>query len=209
MKTERTKNEERRTKNQGPWKTLLFLVLGSWFLVPATAAAQRSATLTGFATGFAGRGDGGADITESGWKPGASIAIVGESGVGTEVDIWQLRDFDPARFAESRVTAFLLNAIGVWTDATALVRPYVVGGVGLLRSRVCAFTCEQQVSRTALGFDAGAGAFVLWNETLGARADFRYIRYLQRQDVLPLDNDAGYFSFWRTSIGVTISWPIR
>jgi opacity protein-like surface antigen len=198
-------------KTEGPWKTLLFVVLSSWFFVPAAAVAQSqsSSTLSGFATGFIGRGDGGADVTESGWAPGASMAIAAENGVGTEIDLWQLRDFDPSRFAESRVTAFLLNVIGIWTDPTAMVRPYVVGGVGILRSRVCAVSCAQQVSSTALGLDAGAGTFVMWNETVGARADFRYIRYLQRQDVLPLDNDAGYFSFWRTSIGVTVSWPIR
>ena len=155
------------------------------------------------------RGDGGSDVTESGWKPGASLAVVGETGVGTEVDFWQFRDFDPSRFAESRISAFLLNVTGVWNDSRALIRPYVVAGVGILQSRVCDLSCEVVDSSTELGFDAGAGAFVLWNETIGARADFRYIRYLSRQDVLPLDNDGGYFSFWRTSVGVTFSWPIR
>lgn len=184
----------------------LVVVLSVTFLVPASAAAQQ---WTGFVTGFAARGDGGSDVTESGWKPGAAITVVGENGVGTELDFWQFRDFDPSRFAESRVSALLVNATGVWTDATALVRPYVVGGLGVLHSRVCDLSCTVSESSAALGFDAGGGAFVLWNETIGLRADFRYIRYLQKQDVLPLDNDGGYFSFWRTSIGVTFSWPIR
>jgi hypothetical protein len=182
------------------------LVLGSLLLVPRSTAAQG---WTGFVTGFAARGDGGSDVTESGWKPGAAVTVVGENGVGTELDLWQFRDFDPSRFAESRITAFLVNATGVWTDSTAMVRPYVIGGIGILQSRVCDLSCSVSESSTALGFDAGAGAFVLWNEIIGARADFRYIRYLQKQDVLPLDNDAGYFSFWRTSVGITFSWPIR
>jgi hypothetical protein len=185
-----------------------FLVLSSSFFVPKAAAAQTRSTLTAFASGFVARG-AGEDVTESKWTPGGSLAIVGEGRVGTEIDLWQLRGFDPSRFTESRITAFLLNATGVWAEPTALVRPYIVGGVGIFRSRVCVVTCQQPVSTTALGFDAGGGAFVLWNETIGARADFRYMRYLQRQDVVPLSADAGFFSFWRTSIGVTVSWPMR
>ena len=185
------------------------IVLLLLLLLPMHAAAQTSSpSLTTFATGFIARGAGG-DVDEGTWSPGGSIAVVGESGVGTEIDLWQLRGFDPSRFEDSRVTAFLVNVTGVWTDAEALVRPYVVGGVGILRSRVCVFTCQQAVSTTALGIDAGGGAFVLWNEAIGGRVDFRYIRHLQRQSILPLAADGGYFSFFRTSIGVTVSWPMR
>lgn len=187
-------------------ESIVVIVLVVLLLLPASAAAQ---TLTGFATGFVGRGAGGDDVPNQKWTPGGSLAVTGESGAGTEIDLWQLRDFNPSRFAESRITAFLLNATGVWSNPDAIVRPYVVGGLGILRSRVCVFTCDQAVSTTALGFDAGGGAYVLWNETFGARADFRYIRYLQKQDALPLAGDLGYFAFWRTSIGVTVSWPIR
>jgi hypothetical protein len=190
--------------------SLMFLVLGLAFFVPQAAAAQAATaqTLSGLATISIARGSGD-DVTENKWTPGASIAIVGRGGLGSELDVWQLRDFASSRYAESRVTALMLNATGIWPDPRALVRPFVLGGVGLMRSRVCAITCDQAVSTTQMGLDAGGGAFFLWNEIFGARAEVRYFQYLQKQDVLPLAADGGYFSFWRFSIGATYAWPLR
>ena len=187
----------------------VFVCSSSLFVLSgAEAQAQASGgTFTGFATGSIGLARGG-DVADSGWTPGGSIAIYDPSGWGAELDLAYVREFDKARFLESSVTSLMLNVTGIFRDEVALVRPYLVGGVGLLRARVCAAGCLTAVSRTDVGFDAGGGVFVLFNEAFGARGDVRYFRNLQKDVDLPL-TDNGFLDFWRISIGATISWPIR
>jgi hypothetical protein len=193
---------------------VLVFVFGSGLLALNVAEAQpqgqaqaSGGTFTGFATGSIGLALGG-DVADPGWTPGGSIAIYDPSGWGAELDLSHVRAFDQARFLESGVTSLMLNVTGIFRDEVALVRPYALGGVGLLRARACAVGCLTAVSRTGLGFDAGGGVFVLFNEAFGARGDVRYFRYLQRDADLPL-TDNGLFDFWRVSIGASISWPIR
>ena len=175
-------------------------------LLPAAAEAQPN-DFTGLFTGFIGRARGG-DIRDSGWTPGASLAVIDPGGLGAELDLSHVQEFDRARFVESGITTFMVNATGMWRDAASLVRPYAVGGVGVLRARVCVAECQVAVSRTDLAFDGGAGVFVLFNEAFGVRGDIRYFRYFQRNEDLPL-LDSGVLDFWRLSIGGTIAWPIR
>jgi hypothetical protein len=177
-------------------------------LVPGAAFAQRTTTnFTGFATVLIG-GTHGGDAADTGWTPGASVAVIEANGWGAEIDLGHAREFDSSRFEESGITTLMFNATGVWSNPTALVRPYLVVGAGLIRVRACPVECVDGTNRTDAGFDAGAGAFVIFNEIIGARFDMRYFRYLQRHDDLPL-TDNGFFDFWRTSIGITFQWPVR
>jgi opacity protein-like surface antigen len=187
----------------------VFLVLSSTFLVlGSTVYAQTSTSpFTGFATAFIGLARGG-DVADASWTPGASIAVLDDSGLGAEVDLSHVRDFNKTRFADSSITSLMINAIGLWADPPARVRPYVVGGVGLLRARACFPECQQTASRTNAGFDAGGGVFVIFDELIGIRGDVRYFRYLQRPEDFAL-TEQGFFDFWRTTIGATIRWPIR
>jgi hypothetical protein len=78
----------------------------------------------------------------------------------------------------------------------------------VIRTRASIFDGVPVASRTDLGFDAGAGLQVMFNDVFGARGDVRYLRYFQRHPDLPvLDN--GFFDFWRISVGGTFAWPIR
>ena len=185
---------------------LIFTLM--WVLVPAAASAQRTTTaFTGFATASIGRAHGG-DARDAGWAPGVSMKVIEASGFGAELDLSHVREFDTEHFVESGITTFTFNATAVWSNPTAIVRPYVLAGFGVIRVRACDLDCQPVISRTDLGFDAGAGAYVLFNETIGARAEVRYFRFVQRHDDLPL-TDNGFFDFWRTSVGLTFSWPIR
>lgn len=179
--------------------TLVCLVL------PAAVDAQTAqAGFTGFLTGSIGAAHGG-DVRGAGWTPAVSVAIVDASGWGAELDLGHVGEIDATQFRESGITTLMLNATWV-SNEIELVRPYASGGLGLLRTRTCEVDCQASVSRTDLGFDAGAGAFVLFNETIGVRGDVRYFRYLQRHADLP---GTGVLDFWRTSVGVTVSWPVR
>lgn len=177
-------------------------------IVPAAAHAQAVGTgFTGFATVFFGPAHGG-DIRDIGWTPGVSAAVIDANGWGAELDLSHVREFNGDQFVESGITTLMFNAVGMWPEPDALLRPYLLGGVGLLRARACVANCQLVVSRTDWGMDAGGGVFVVFNEFVGARGDLRYFRYLQRHGDLPL-TDNGFFDFWRTSVGVVVSWPVR
>jgi hypothetical protein len=179
-----------------------------WTMLPAAVLAQPAGTgFTGFATLFVGGAHGG-DVRGTGWTPGISVAVLDASGFGAEVDLSHVRSFDNERFAESGITTLTFNAVGMWPRPEALLRPYVLGGLGLLRVRACVPECQPVVSRTDWAMDAGGGAYVVLNEVVGVRGDIRYFRYLQRHADVPL-TDNGFFDFWRTSVGVVVSWPIR
>jgi hypothetical protein len=161
--------------------------------------------LTGMVTGHIGAVRGG-DVRGSGLTPGVSLAVIEESGLGAEIDIAHAREFDDERFEESGITSVVVNAIGMWKHP--VYKPFVLAGLGVIRARASIFEGVQVASRTDLGFDAGAGFLLLFNDTVGVRGDVRYFRYFERHSDLPvLDN--GFFDFWRVSVGGTFAWPLR
>ena len=88
------------------------------------------------------------------------------------------------------------------------MRPFVVAGAGLLRVRTSLAFGEPVTSRTDWGFNGGGGVQWMITDAVGVRGDVRYFRYFQRHDDLPL-LDNGFFDYWRTSVGLTFSWPIK
>jgi hypothetical protein len=172
-------------------------------LLPAGTMAQTS-IYTGMLTPHVGVAHSG-DIQDPGVTPGASLSVAEIGGFGAELDLSHTRRFDESRFVESGITALMINALGMLPDET--VRPFIVVGVGLLRVRTSLEAGQPAASRTDWGFSAGGGLLYMLNEAYGIRGDVRYFRYFQRHDDLPL-LDNGFFDFWRTSIGVTLAWPI-
>lgn len=179
-----------------------------WTIIPTALYAQSVGTgFTGLATVFIGPAHGG-DVSDTGWTPGVSVAVIETSGWGAELDLSHVREFNSDRFLESGVTTLMFNAMWMAPRPDALVRPYALAGLGLLRARACVTDCHLVVNRTDWAMDAGGGVYVVFDELVGIRGDLRYFRFLQRHRDLPL-TDNGFFDFWRTSVGVVISWPIR
>ena len=160
---------------------------------------------TGLITAHIGASAGG-DVEGRAVTPGASMSVIDGSGVGAELDIGHSREIDETRFSSSAITSFTVNVIGTWQ--ASVVRPFVVGGVGLLRVRAELPAVGLAVNRTDWAFDAGGGVLYMLNDIFGVRGEVRYFRFVQRHDDLPL-RDNGFFDYWRTSIGATFAWPIR
>jgi hypothetical protein len=80
--------------------------------------------------------------------------------------------------------------------------------VGLLRVHAEPESGAPDLTRNDWAFNAGAGVIVVLNEAFGVRGDLRYFRYFESHDDLP-QADTSAFDFWRTSIGITWSWPVR
>jgi len=181
------------------------LVLAVAVLSYAAVAEAQPSTFTGSITAHIGAAHGG-DVRDRAWTPGASMTVIDDTGVGAELDVAHTRDFDKALFAESGVTSFMLNFIGMYPHPE--FQPFVNAGVGIMRTRAAVFEGQAPTSRTDLAFNAGGGVQYMFNELLGVRGDVRYFRYFQRHNDLPL-LDNGFFDFWRSSVGITVAWPIR
>jgi opacity protein-like surface antigen len=88
------------------------------------------------------------------------------------------------------------------------IRPYVVGGVGLIRSNVQDFDNVFAVTtKNDFGFDVGGGVMGFFTQNVGLRGDFRYFRSFQGAEPdsvtgLALSN----FHYWRGSLGLAFKF---
>lgn len=82
------------------------------------------------------------------------------------------------------------------------IRPYAVGGVGLMRSRVTGPSDLIDISRSDFGISLGGGLMGFFGDSVGIRGDVRYFRSLQDAGEGFLGFDLGTFDFWRASVGL-------
>jgi len=171
-------------------------------MMPAAAEAQA------FITPFAGMPSGG-DAPKSKITTGVSLAFMGDVA-GFEVDLGYTPDFfaeqpGVALVADSNVTTLMGNLLlGV---GEGKVRPYVVGGLGLVRSRIELGDLFTNVNTNEWGVTAGGGVTGTLSERVGLRGDVRYIRGLQDPDNdNDLDVTIGQFDFWRATAGVVFKF---
>jgi opacity protein-like surface antigen len=168
------------------------------------AAAQRAA-FTGLLSGHLGAAAGG-DVRDWGPSPGASMAVLEESGLGVEVDASYTSDFDNAQFSDSSITVVTLNFVAMRPHD--VLRPYVTAGAGAVHVRAAFPPGQGVIGQTDTAWSAGGGVLYMVTEALGFRGDVRYIRQFGRQDTFPLGSNAT-LNFIRSSFGVTYSWPIQ
>jgi opacity protein-like surface antigen len=184
---------------------LALTVFGVLLAVSANAQST-SAIYIGQLTGHVGAA-AGSDIRGKAVTPGVSASVTDVNGLGAELDVGYSPEVDDSQFASSAVTSLTVNAIGIWQKFA--VRPYLVGGIGLLRVRADAPDIGLAFSRTDWALDAGAGVFYMLNDIFAIRGEVRYFRFLQGTDGLPLRLGGSFFEYWRTSIGATYAWPLK
>jgi hypothetical protein len=83
------------------------------------------------------------------------------------------------------------------------LRPYVIGGVGLMRSAINYAILVDPVSDNSMGLNVGAGAIGFLTPRTGVRFELRHYRTFEREtslagEMLPR------LSFWRFTVGVVI-----
>ena len=141
---------------------------------------------------------------------GLVAGYMGAGIFGFEADFEYTPDFFGSRRtlgnnnAISAMGNFILGVPIGGTDGPG-VRPFVSGGVGLMRTHIERGTFLD-VSRTnnAFAYNVGAGMMGFFSEHVGLRGDVRYIRTLD--DVnrgSGVDLDPGRLRYWRVSGGVT------
>jgi len=173
--------------------------------VAGGASAQSSGLYSGLLTGHVGAASGG-NVQEAGRTLGGSVAVLDSSGLGAEIDLGYTGEYDDERLAESNITSFLVNFLGAYPHPR--FRPFIVGGVGVLRVGTALAVGQPDASKSDWAFNGGGGLIYVLNDVFAVRGDVRYFRFFERHDDIPFVNN-GYFDYWRTSIGLTFTWPIK
>ena len=146
---------------------------------------------------------------------GVSAGGMGGGIVGGEVDFGYNPSFFGTKtdFGNNSVINVMGNLIvGVPIGGTygKSVRPYVVGGVGLIRTQIDGATgtnfLRPASSDNMFGWDAGVGVMGFFNDHVGLRGELRYLRGTHDMNdstgINSIDFNGNKLHFWRPSIGV-------
>ena len=199
-------------------------------LAAISAAAPRTASADWVVTPFLGwnfkgaadvQGDGGTAFSDKFEKKinyGVSLASMGAGAVGFELDFGYSPNFFETGTTgsgfdftnDSNVVTLTGNAIvGIPVGGHGpSIRPYLVGGVGLIRSNVQDFGQTFDVTtKNDFGFDVGGGVMGFFTQNVGLRGDFRYFRSFRGSESdsitgLALSN----FHYWRGSVGLAFKF---
>jgi len=196
----------------------LRLLLVTAFVACVTFAAPRPAHADGFITPFIGVNFGGATDTEFGTAVGdnsdltygVSIGWMGAGIIGVEEDLgYAPKFFAPAALiGQTNVLTLMTNVIigiPVGGQSGGGVRPYVSGGIGLLRTSVEKSVTALTLDRNSAGWDLGGGINGYFGDHIGVRGDFRYFRDFSISDTdsaIGVVLGKGTLDFYRASIGV-------
>jgi hypothetical protein len=87
------------------------------------------------------------------------------------------------------------------------VRPYVEGGIGLIKTRVDLTTTSLFTTRNnGLGWDVGGGVIGFIGDHVGLRGDLRYVHAFQDLTVLGFTLSNAKLNYGRASVGVVLKF---
>ena len=187
-------------------KTLLLSGAVALVLAPMQAHAE------GFIVPWIGTAFG-SSIQNGQTTFGVSGGGMGGGIIGGELDFGYSPSFfgNTSDFGHNTVMDFMGNLIiGIPIGGTkgAGVRPYVLAGIGVIRTQIDGGTLSgtfvPSSSDNMFGWDAGGGVMGYFNDHVGLRGDIRYLRGTQdlTTDISSIDLNASKIHFWRASIGV-------
>jgi opacity protein-like surface antigen len=186
-------------------KTLILTGAIALVLAPVQASAD------GFVTPWVGSAFG-SNINNGRTTFGVDLGSMGAGVVGGELDFGYAPSFFGTQndFGNNTVINLMANVIlgvPVGGQHGAGLRPYVVGGIGLLRTQIDGGTLAKvSSSDNMFGWDAGAGVMGYFNDHVGLRGDIRYLRGTSDMStgVSSIDINGDKIHFWRASIGVVL-----
>jgi hypothetical protein len=143
---------------------------------------------------------------------GVSLVTLGEV-FGVDIDVADAPGYfegGPHLVLSSRVTTLTGNVIVAAPRRLTeyVLRPYAVGGAGLMRVHEEDYFGAFQVNRVLPAFDAGAGVLAFLNKTVGVTLEVRRFQSFSQPS-----NDPGLtlsgserLSFWRAGLAVAIRY---
>jgi len=181
-----------------------FLVVAAAALVTAPADARAE----GYVSPWAGVNFAGGGVDNGRASMGVQAGGMGAGIIGGEVDF----GYSPSAFGtqndfgHNSVINLMGNVIvGVPVGGTygKGFRPFVTGGVGLIRTQIDGGTAfHVSSSSNNFGYDLGVGAMGFFNDHVGLRGNLRYFHTLNGDVINGLD--LGGLHFWRLGAGVVI-----
>jgi opacity protein-like surface antigen len=141
---------------------------------------------------------------------GVSFVYMGGGVLGLELDLGYSPDFfGKTDFGGSSVltaTGNVVLGIPIGGQTGVGFRPYVLAGLGMLRSEVDAFEDLPSLDDTRFAWDFGGGAMFFFGDHVGVRGDVRYFRTFGDVDfdLEDLIDGPQIVEFTRASAGVVL-----
>jgi hypothetical protein len=174
-------------------------------LAPAPARAE------GFFTPWAGVVFGN-EPSDGRTTFGVSAGGMGGGILGGEVDFGYAPSFfgDEDLFGSNNLLTLhgnILIGIPIGGQTGGGVRPYVTGGVGMIRTSIDGLFEGGDLSNTDFGYNLGGGVMGFFSDHVGVRGDLRFFRTIN-SDLGDSDLDPefslGDFDFWRLYFGLVL-----
>jgi hypothetical protein len=185
-------------------KTLILATAVACVAAPSQARAEGYASpWAGIAFGTSANNSRGMFGIDAGGM-GAGGVIGGEVGFGYSPSFFGTNN----DFGHNTVIDLMGNVIvGVPVGGTtgAGVRPFVTGGLGLLRTQIDGGTIARvSSSNNMFGWNLGFGVMGYVADHFGLRGDIRYLRGFEdlKTGVSTLDLNGNQLHLWRASIGL-------
>ena len=183
----------------------MIMLTGAVALVLTPAQARADGFVTPWVGGAFGNG-----FKNGQTSFGVSAGSMGAGIIGGEVDFGYSPSFfgTTSDFGRNTVMNLMGNVIigvPVGGQHGPGIRPYVTGGLGLLRSQIDGGTLAKvSSSNNMLGWDAGAGVMGYFSDHVGLGVDVRYLRGFKDTNtgVTTIDLNPSQLHYWRAAAGV-------
>ena len=183
----------------------LTLALGACLLSASPAAAQ------GFISPFLGfdyGGDSGCPTASDCENKHSNLGVAGGklgAIAGAEVEFAYARDFfgDTPGVDTSDLTLMTNVIVGPRIGA---IRPFVLGGVGLIKSHVELDAGSLLDSSNNFGWNIGGGVMLMFGEHVGVRGDIRRFKSFQEISILGFDLSDEKLTYNRASAGLVLAF---
>jgi opacity protein-like surface antigen len=181
-----------------------------WLITPYLGMAfARESTFLALGEGTLTSGEGPGRK----WTVGGSVALIGDAWLGVEADV----SHTPGFFTEDDSLLLVLTSRVTTVSGSVIVaapvavtreslRPYLVGGLGLLQARSKHAGDLLPVDRNVVGLNLGAGAIGMVTDRTGLRFEFRYVKAITGEDGPFARPGISRLSFWRATTGVTLRY---
>lgn len=192
---------------------VLIIAAAAVIFAPTFAHAQAEGYVAPWVAANAGQ-NSGSNFDNGGAAFGVNAGAMGNGVVGGELDFgWTPNYFgNSTSFGTNHVIDLMANAI-VGVPVGGIngpgVRPFVTGGVGLLRTSIDGgVIAPRPFTDNMLGWNLGGGLMGYFNEHVGLRGDVKYLRSFQDMgnggNPIRFTDDGGQFHFWRAAVGVVL-----
>lgn len=146
------------------------------------------------------------DCTDTNWNWGGSLGSLG-SLFGFEAELTYEGEFTGDRPDQtSSVTTLMGNFM--LAPRIAIVQPYGLVGVGVIRTEVENTIAGSSDSQNQVGWSIGGGLILFVQRHVGLKGDIRYYRSFQTLDLLGFDlaRDENKIDFGRAAFGVVLKF---